>query len=210
METLLAPVLSAVLAAISFGGLFGVGFLMALESACIPIPSELIMPFAGYLVSTGRFELWPVALAGALGCNLGSQVAYTIGAKGGRPLAERWSRHSVFGERELQLADRFFARYGAWAMFIGRLLPIVRTFIALPAGIARMNLWVFHLYTFAGSLIWCAALAYVGMRLDENWHDSATLKTVMHVADIAVAVALLGGAIWLAVDFRRKRRARGS
>ncbi|KAB0679362.1 DedA family protein [Aureimonas leprariae] len=208
MESLLAPLVSAVLALISFGGHAGVALLMALESACIPIPSEIIMPFAGYLVSTGRFELWSVALAGAVGCNIGSHVAYVIGAKGGRPLAERWSRHSMFGKRELQLADWFFERYGLWAMFFGRLLPVVRTFIALPAGIARMNLVVFHATTFVSSLIWCYALAYVGMRLGAGWHDSPIMKTAFHVADAVIVVALVAGAIWLWVDFRKKRRAR--
>ncbi|GGE06779.1 alkaline phosphatase [Aureimonas endophytica] len=208
METLIAPLVAAVLGLISAGGLAGVALLMALESACIPIPSEIIMPFAGYLVSTGRFELWGVALAGAIGCNIGSHVAYMIGAKGGRPLAERWSQHSVFGKRELQLADWFFNKYGAWAMFVGRLLPVVRTFIALPAGIARMNLWTFHLFTFVGSLIWCYALAYIGQRLGENWHDSPALKTAFHVADAVIVLALVAGAIWLVLDFRKKRRAR--
>jgi membrane protein DedA with SNARE-associated domain len=210
MESILGPLVAAVLAVISFGGHVGVALLMALESACIPIPSEIIMPFAGYLVSTGRFELWAVALAGAVGCNLGSHVAYVIGAKGGRPLAERWSRHSMFGERELKLADWFFERYGALAMFFGRLLPVVRTFIALPAGIARMNLWTFHRYTFVGSFIWCYALAYVGMRLGAGWHDSLALKTAFHVADALIVLALAAGAVWLYVDFRRKRRARQS
>ena len=136
-------------------GYAGIALLMAIESACIPLPSELIMPFAGYLVFQGTFKLLWVATAGALGCNLGSLVAYEIGCYGGRPLVERYGRWILMGHRELDWADRFFARWGYLAVFIGRLLPVIRTFIALPAGIARMPRGRFHLYTFLGSWPWC-------------------------------------------------------
>ena len=141
-------------------GYAGIAILMAIESACIPLPSELIMPFAGYLVFQGTMKLLWVATAGAIGCNLGSLVAYEIGCYGGRPLVERYGRWILMGRRELDWADRFFDRWGEAAVFIARLLPVIRTFIALPAGVARMPRAKFHLYTFLGSWPWCLALAW--------------------------------------------------
>ena len=196
MHSILATISSWVLEVISFMGLPGIALLMALESACLPIPSEIVMPFAGYLVSTGRFELWSVALVGAIGCNIGSLAAYLVGAHGGRKMVERWSHHSIFGPRELGLAERFFERWGASATLIGRLLPVVRTFIALPAGMARMNQTRFHIYTFVGSFFWCLALAWVGELLGKNWDNSPALQTAFHVADVVIVVALIAGAVW--------------
>ena len=155
VSTLLEFLAAFIIAVISSTGYLGIVFLMAIESACIPLPSEVIMPFSGYLVSTGRFRLLWVGLAGAVGCNLGSLVAYYVGAFGGRPLVERYGRWLLVTHHDLELADRFFARYGDWAVFIARLLPVVRTFIAFPAGVSRMNVARFHLYTFLGSLPWC-------------------------------------------------------
>jgi membrane protein DedA with SNARE-associated domain len=147
-EKLLALIFVFINSVISTSGYAGITLLMAIESACIPLPSELIMPFAGYLVFTGTFKLLWVATAGAIGCNLGSLVAYEIGCYGGRPLVERYGRWILMGKRELDWADRFFLRWGYLAVFFGRLLPVIRTFIALPAGIARMPRGRFHLYTF--------------------------------------------------------------
>ncbi len=149
---------SLIIAAISSGGYGAVMLLMAIESACIPLPSEIIMPFSGYLVSVGRFNLGAVAVVGALGCNMGSLVAYYVGARGGRRLVEKYGRLVLISQHDLGMADRFFERYGDGAVFLARMLPVVRTFIALPAGIARMNQIKFHLYTFVGSLPWCLAL----------------------------------------------------
>ena len=189
---------ATIVAIISAGGYAGVALLMAVESACIPLPSEIIMPFAGYLVTTGRFELIAVATAGALGCNLGSILAYEIGAYGGRPAIARWGRYILLSHTDLDRADRFFARFGGITVLICRLLPVVRTFIALPAGIARMNRWRFHLYTFLGSWPWCFALAYVGMRLGQAWDSDPTLRAVMHRLDLLVlAVLLLGVALFV-------------
>jgi membrane protein DedA with SNARE-associated domain len=156
---MLEKIAGFIIAVISKTGYLGVLLLMTIESACIPLPSEVIMPFAGYLVHTGRLSLFWVATVGALGCNLGSVIAYEIGCYGGRPLVERYGSHIFLGKHELELAERFFKRFGAVAVFFGRLLPVIRTFIALPAGIARMPRLRFHIYTFAGSWPWCFALA---------------------------------------------------
>jgi len=174
-------------------GYAGVAILMAIESACIPLPSELIMPFAGFLVFQGSLKLVWVATAGAIGCNMGSLVAYEIGYYGGRPLVERYGRWILMGRRELDWADRFFERWGEAAVFIARLLPVIRTFIALPAGVARMTRGKFHLYTFAGSWPWCFALAYAGMKLGENWR---TLGKYFHQMDAVIGVVLVTGLVW--------------
>jgi membrane protein DedA with SNARE-associated domain len=166
---------------------------MGIESACIPLPSELIMPFAGYLVYEGTMKLIWVATAGAIGCNLGSLVAYEIGCYGGRPLVERYGRWILMGRRELDWADRFFARWGYLAVFIGRLLPVVRTFIALPAGIARMPRVRFHVYTFLGSWPWCFGLAWLGMKLGENWRG---LGKYFHKFDAVILAVLAVGVVW--------------
>ena len=168
-----------IISVISAAGYGGVMLLMAIESACIPLPSEIIMPFSGYLVYTGRFSLLAVATWGAIGCNLGSVVAYEIGYFGGRPLVERYGRYIFLSQRELTIADRFFERRGAIAVLIARLLPVVRTFIALPAGIARMPRLKFHIYTFVGSWPWCFMLAYIGMRLGEQVGHRPTAEDVV-------------------------------
>ena len=208
-ETILSALASFVIAVISWGGYLGIALLMAIESACVPLPSELIMPFAGYLVSTDRFDLFLAATAGALGCNLGSIVAYEIGKRGGRPVAERWGRYLLIGADELDAADRFFARWGNWAVLVGRLLPVIRTFIAFPAGVARMPLVPFHLYTFIGSWPFCLALAWVGMKLGDQWHSDPRLKAAFHQADLAIGlvlVALVGLYVWHRVRGVRKNR----
>jgi membrane protein DedA with SNARE-associated domain len=185
-----------IVAVISRAGYGGILLLMAIESACIPLPSEVIMPFSGYLVHTGRFNLFWVATVGALGCNLGSLIAYYVGYYGGRPLVERYGSYIFLSHKELDWADQFFARYGNRAVFISRLLPVVRTFIALPAGIARMPQWRFHIYTFLGSWPWCLALAYVGMRLGEKWDTDPRLKMWFHRFDAVIALVLLTGIVW--------------
>ncbi len=176
---------------ISSGGYVGIAILMAIESACIPLPSEIIMPFAGYLVSTGRFDLYLAATAGAIGCNLGSIIAYEIGKRGGRPVAERWGRYLLIGPGELDAADRFFARWGSIAVLIGRLLPVIRSFIAFPAGVARMRLVPFHVYTFLGSWPWCFGLAWVGMKLGSKWDSDPRVKAAFHRADLAIGIVLI-------------------
>jgi len=206
LDSILAPVAALIVAAISAAGYAGVAGLMAIESACIPLPSEIIMPFAGYLASTGRFSLWAVATAGAAGCNIGSTLAYVIGARGGRRLAERWGHYILLSPGDLDRADHFFQRFGGPAVLIARLLPVVRTFIALPAGIARMPMIPFQLYTFAGSWPWCYALAYVGCLLGTKWQTDPRLRTFMHRFDVVIAALLALGVAWFVWRHLRRRR----
>jgi len=196
IEKIITWLAGIIVAVISAGGYLGVVFLMAIESACIPLPSEIIMPFAGYLVFKGELNLLLVATAGAIGCNLGSVVAYEIGCYGGRPLVERYGRYLWITRHDLDLADRFFARFGSAAVFLGRLLPVIRTFIALPAGIARMPRLRFHVYTFVGSWPWCFALAWVGMKLGERWETDPRLRQWLHRLDALIIVAILGAVTW--------------
>src|SRR6266851_9820197 len=137
----------AIVATISRLGYAGIVLLMAIESACIPLPSEIIMPFSGYLVYTGRFNLWLVGIAGAFGCVVGSLAAYWVGMRGGRPLIEKYGRYVLISRHDLDLADRWFEKRGEIIVFVSRMLPAIRTFIAFPAGVARMNLKRFVIYT---------------------------------------------------------------
>jgi len=187
-----------IVATISTLGYSGVVLLMAIESACIPLPSEIIMPFSGYLVSTGQMNLWGVAVAGAVGCVLGSLIAYWVGMYGGRPLIEKYGRYILLSRHDLDLADRWFAKYGEIIVFVSRLLPAIRTFIAFPAGVARMNLTKFVIYTFAGSLPWCLGLAYAGQKLGEQWNKDDTLKTWFHRFDFVIGIlAVLAVSWWI-------------
>ena len=197
MVARIIEILSAfIVATISTLGYAGVALLMAIESACIPLPSEIIMPFSGYLVYKGQFNLWWVGVAGAVGCVVGSWVAYYAGLYGGRPFIEKYGRYVLLSHHDLDLADRWFARYGEVIVFASRLLPVVRTFIAFPAGIARMNMTRFTVYTFLGSLPWCLGLAYVGQILGEQWDKSETLKTWFHRFDFLIGAVILAGAVW--------------
>ncbi len=186
-------------------GYAGIAVLMAIESACIPLPSELIMPYAGamsdagvraalgaqYGVTLSAFNLVIAAVAGAIGCNLGSEVAYWVGATGGRKAIEKYGRYVLISKHELEIADRWFQKGGQWIILVGRLLPVVRTFIAFPAGVARMNRVKFHVYTFVGSLPWCFALAWVGQRLgQELLKETSPLKHFMHRFDAVIAAAI--------------------
>jgi membrane protein DedA with SNARE-associated domain len=196
ISKIIAALSAVIVSVISAGGYLGIVLLMAIESACIPLPSEIIMPFSGYLVHTGRFHLLWVATMGALGCNLGSAVAYAVGSYGGRSVVERYGSYILLSRRELDWADHFFARYGSITVFVSRLLPVVRTFIALPAGIARMPQVRFHVYTFVGSWPWCLGLAWVGMKLGERWDTDPRLKTWLHRFDAAILAVLLVAAAW--------------
>ncbi|HYX28119.1 MAG TPA: DedA family protein [Pyrinomonadaceae bacterium] len=185
-----------IVATISTLGYGGVVLLMAIESACIPLPSEIIMPFSGYLVYTGRFNIWLVSIAGAFGCVVGSLVAYWIGMYGGRPLIEKYGKYLLISRHDLDLADRWFDRFGEIIVFVSRLLPAIRTFIAFPAGVARMDLKKFVIYTFAGSLPWCLGLAYAGQKLGAQWDKDPRLKTLFHRFDFVIGIVIVAAIVW--------------
>ncbi len=178
-------------------GYLGVMIAMAIESAMIPLPSELILPYAGFLVSdptqieplTGQpWNFWLVVVFATIGNTLGSLIAYGIGAYGGRPFLERYGRSLLIRPHEIELAEQFFAKHGAATVFIGRLLPIVRTFISFPAGVARMRLSTFVIYSTAGAAIWSALLVYAGVLLGENWEQ---IRHALQPFDLAIAVGVV-------------------
>lgn len=184
---------SFVISVISTMGLPGIVLLMAIESACIPLPSEVIMPFSGYLVFLGKYSLWSVGLAGAFGCVVGSVPAYYLGMYGGRPLIEKYGKYILMSRHDLDMADRWFERHGEATVFFARLLPVIRTFIAFPAGVARMEMKRFILYTFAGSLPWCLGLAYVGMVMGEKW---PILREYFHKFDLLIGAVIVAAIVW--------------
>jgi membrane protein DedA with SNARE-associated domain len=197
---------TAVISAMGYGGIV---LLMAIESACIPLPSEIIMPFAGYLVFRGEMSLQGAAIAGAIGCVVGSIPAYYLGMYGGRPLIERFGRYLLVSRRELDLADRLFQRHGQWVVLAGRLLPVVRTFIAFPAGVSRMPMGRFIVYTLVGSYPWCLALAWAGMKLGQAWHSDPRFRAVYHRFETVIVVALVLAVVWFVWHkVREARRAR--
>jgi membrane protein DedA with SNARE-associated domain len=189
--------LTVMLLGLSFGAAYTVVFvLMALQSACIPIPSEVIMPFAGYRLAHSWTDLAVLATVASLASNLGSLPAYWLGAVGGRPMVEKFGRYLLLSKRDLDLAEKFFAKFGSVAVLLGRMLPIVRTFIAFPAGIAKMNQVRFHLYTFIGSWPWCFALAYVGMKLGAQWDSNPEFKAVFHRFQLGVELVIVVAFVW--------------
>jgi membrane protein DedA with SNARE-associated domain len=204
-EKVITALASFIIAVISAGGYVGITLLMAIESACIPLPSEIIMPFAGYLVHTGQLKLFWVATAGAFGCNLGSIPAYWLGTWGGRPAVERFGRYILLSRHDLDRTEHYFERFGGITVLLGRLLPVVRTFIALPAGIGRMPQLRFHLYTFIGSWPWCFVLAYVGMKLGDTWESDPRFKAIFHRFHVAVEVALVAAVLFFVYSHWKNR-----
>ncbi|MGZ4849381.1 MAG: DedA family protein [Halobacteriota archaeon] len=196
IETLSNFIIS-VIEQLGYAGVF-VG--MTLESVGLPIPSEVIMPFAGYVVWEGGLTLIGITVAGTLGCLAGSLIAYYIGLWGGRPLLERYGKYVLISKRELDLADKWFEKYGDRAVFISRLLPVVRTYISFPAGIVNMDVKKFSLYTVLGSLPWCFGLAYIGVLLGPHWED---IKGLFRYLDIAVIVGIIALVAYLI--YRRER-----
>ncbi len=174
---------------ISAVGYLGVGLLMVFESACVPIPSEIIMPFSGFLASTGKLSLWGITLAGAFGNLVGAVVTYGIGYYGGRPFVLKYGKYFFVREHELHKAEKFFAKWGDFSVFLSRNLPVIRTFISLPAGVAEMPFIKFAVYSFLGSLPWCFALAYLGFLLGNNW---LVIREYGHYLDIAAGVLIAG------------------
>jgi len=215
LHKLLGPVIAWMIALLVAVGPLGVTLLMGIESACIPLPSEVIMPFAGFLAFKGQMtflglglghpwaQILTAGLFGAIGCNLGSIPAYELGAWGGRKAVERYGRYILLNLDHLDQAHRFFEKFGVGAILMGRMLPVVRTFIALPAGIARMDRTRFHCYTFLGSLPWCLGLAWIGYTLGERWE---ILGVYFHKFDLALCLLLVVGAGWFVWSHVRASR----
>jgi membrane protein DedA with SNARE-associated domain len=215
IDRIVIPFLASLYGAV---GYLGVLIAMTIESAMIPLPSELILPFAGFLVSDpnqveplthGPWTFWIVVVVATLGNTLGSLIAYAIGAYGGRPFLERYGRYLLIRHHEIELADRFFARYGAQTAFFSRLLPIVRTFISFPAGVARMPLRKFVAYSTAGAFIWSTVLVYAGTVLGANW---GAIRRTLQPFDLAIAVAVVGAVIlfvWWRLGMPGRRRPSG-
>lgn len=195
-EKIIALLVQFVTHVIATGGYAGIIALITLNTSGMLIPSELIMPFAGYLVYLGHFNLILVVAAGAVGCNIGSAIAYWIGAKGGRPLVERYGKWVLMNRHDLDRMSRFFDRYGSIAILVGRMLPVVQTFVAFPAGIAKMPRLRFHTYTTIGACIWYFCLAWTGRELGEKWNTDPRFQEFFHRFHLAVELALAAAAVW--------------
>lgn len=203
VTTILLAITGFITSVISSMGYTGVALLMAIESAAVPLPSEVIMPFSGFLVTSGRFSLLGLALAGAIGSVIGSLVTYALGYYGGRRLILRYGRYVLISPEDLAMTERFFARFGSLSSLIGRVLPVVRTFISIPAGIGKVPLKPFVFYTFVGSFVWSYFLAWLGMIMGDNWHG---LETYFRKFDLIVGIVLVAGiAWWIWRHFRRRK-----
>jgi membrane protein DedA with SNARE-associated domain len=190
---------------ISSGGYFSVVLLMAIQSACIPIPSEVIMPLAGYALAHTQLQLILLATVASLASNLGSIPAYWVGARGGRPMVERYGSFILLSRHDLDRVDHFFAHFGSIAVLLGRMLPIIRTFIAFPAGVAKMNQLRFHIYTFLGSWPWCYVLAYIGMKLGAQFNTNPRFKEIFHRFHLSVELILIVGFLWFVISHWKNR-----
>ena len=191
MDSFLQPIIHWITINITHLGYSGIVIMMGIESACIPLPSEVIMPFGGYLVykDPAQFTVWWMGVSGALGCVCGSAVAYWAGMFGGRPFVEKYGKYVLVRTRDLDKADKWFARHGEAAIFFSRLMPVVRTFISFPAGVSKMHFWRFLIYTFAGSLPWCLGLAWLGKALGDKWDK--ILKPYFHNADVVIVIVFV-------------------
>jgi membrane protein DedA with SNARE-associated domain len=198
-------------------GYLGVALWVAIESIIIPIPSELVLPFAGFLVGTGQavepltgqpWSYWLVVLAGTVGATVGALIAYAIGAWGGRPVIERWGRYVGITSADLDRAEAFFARHGEAASFFGRMIPVVRSLVSFAAGIGRMPLGRFTLFSFLGSLPFTALLVFAGVQLGANWESIGAVLKQFEYAIVAVLVVVILVWIWLRII--RPRRSAGA
>ena len=188
-------------------GYFGILLTMALESAALPIPSEIIMPFAGFIVFQGGFSFWLVVAVGTIGNLLGSLILYYVGLKGGRPLLLKYGRYALISEKEVKRAESWFERHGTKMIFFSRMLPVARTFISLPAGAARMDLRKFALYTTLGSIPWNFALTYIGFIFGERWHEiEGFFKTLDIAVILGIAVIIVYLVVYLLARKTRKSR----
>ncbi len=188
ISALIAAAAAKITTLIGSMGYWGIVICMAIESCNIPLPSEIILPFGGYLVYKGILNFYGAALAGAVGGTIGSLISYYIGLIGGRAFLERYGKYLGLPHRKLVQAEQWFTWYGNSTVFITRLLPGVRTFISLPVGAAKMNVGYFTFYTFIGSLIWSLFLTYIGQKLGENWE---LLKPWFHIADLVIIVVII-------------------
>ena len=202
MNSITGPIIDWATHLIGNWGLWGVFFLMVLESACIPIPSEAIMPFAGFAVASGKMSFFAAVAVGVAGNVVGSWISYAVGLYGGRPFVDRYGKYVLLSHHKLDVAERWFTRYGSPAIFFSRMLPIVRTFISLPAGTARMNLPKFSIYTIAGCIPWVILLTWIGYKVGQNWKH---IERYMHYVDYVVLLAILGLIVWLIVRWVRRR-----
>ena len=202
IHSVLEIISSFALYVIDASGYAGIFFLMALESAAIPIPSEIIMPFSGFLVAKGSMNFWLVVLAGTFGNLFGSLVLYAVAFYGGRPALRKYGRYVFLSESHVESAEQWFYRYGSFAAFFGRMLPIVRTYISFPVGLGRMNIWKFSLYTTAGSLSWAVLLTWIGVALGERWQ---TIQMYTRKFDIVIAVIIGMGIIYFFWSHLRKK-----
>jgi membrane protein DedA with SNARE-associated domain len=193
ITALISWLANIVVSIISFTGYAGVFFLMLIESCGVPMPSEVIMPFAGFLVFKGRLIFWSVVLLGTLGNLFGSLLAYWIGYAGGRPLIEKYGKYIFISHHDLDKAHNWFTHYGEATVFLGRLLPVVRTYISFPAGVAKMDLKKFSFYTFIGALPWCWLFTWLGVKLGTNWN---LIREKLHNFDLAIAGVVLIFVIW--------------
>lgn len=181
----------------------GVGFLMILESMVFPVPSEAVMPFAGFLWYEGKLSFWLIVLAATIGSLIGSLISYYVGAYGGRPLVKKFGKYLLLNEHHLEATERFFNRYGGKTIFFSRFIPVVRHLISLPAGVGRMNLTKFILYTVTGAALWNAFLTWLGYYLRSNWSE---IKKYTSVIDYIIAAAILGVIIWFIYKQRKRRK----
>ena len=207
IESWLLTHIQSVYSAIQWPGVIA---LMAIESACIPVPSEIIMPLAGWFLI--KYHSLPIAfnllagVFGALGCTIGSIIAYWVGTKGGRPFLNKYGKYILITPHDLDRADQWFQNNGDWAIFITRLMPVVRTFISLPAGIAKMRIGKFLIYTFVGSFIWCTALSLAGYLLGENWEKIRTVMRPFDPVIVAIVVILIGFYIYRHIKHSRTQK----
>ena len=192
IENILISLVNWIESVVTSMGAWGIALLMAIESCNIPLPSEAILPFAGYLVTKGVFSIHTAAFFGALGCVLGSVPSYYLGYFGGRKFIEKYGKYFLISKHDLEIADKWVEKYGDWSFFICRMLPVVRTFISLPAGILKAKKRTFFIFTFVGSLIWSYLLVWVGIKVGEN---TESLKHIWHKFDAVIIIAclILGG-----------------
>jgi membrane protein DedA with SNARE-associated domain len=198
----LNSIIDAITRAIGNHGFPAVLGLMTLESACIPVPSEVIQLFAGYLVSLHRMSLFAAVSAGVLGNLIGSWIAWSVGYYGGRPFIERWGRYIHVTPARLERSERWFDQHGELAVLIGRCVPVIRTFISLPAGVARMPFWRFSLFTLIGCVPWVLGLTLLGVQVGPSWER---WRHRLEYLDYIVAAAIVIGIVYLVIRARRRR-----